>query len=84
MKVGKKILGVLKHYNCEYCHKSFTQASSLKNHIHTIHDGHKDHKCESCSKSFSHPGNLKQHIRTIHKGHKDVNLVENHLLKEEL
>ena len=39
--------------SCESCEKSFSGAGSLKTHIHTIHEGHKDHKCESCGKSYS-------------------------------
>ena len=65
MQIGKKIRGVLKNYKYESCTKSFTRALSLKNHIHTIHDGHKIHKCESCGKSFSEAG-LKKHMHTVH------------------
>ena len=43
----------------------------LKKHIHTVHEGHKDHKCESCGKSFSSRQMLKKHIHAIHEGHKD-------------
>ena len=51
---------------CESCGKSFSEAGSLKKHIHTIHEGHKGYKCESCGKSFSQAGDLKRHIHTIH------------------
>ena len=27
----------------------------LKQHIHTVHEGHKVYKCESCGQSFSEP-----------------------------
>ena len=43
----------------------------MKKHIHTVHEGHKDHNCEYCGKSFSQARNLKNHIHTIHEGHKD-------------
>ena len=56
---------------CESCSKSFSRAHGLKKHIHTIHQGHKDHKCESCGKSFSQAGYLKRHIHIVHEGHKD-------------
>ena len=56
---------------CESCVKSFSGAQYLKKHIHTVHEGHKDHKCESCSKSFSLATYLEKHIYTIHEGHKD-------------
>ena len=40
-----------KHYKCESCGKSFSEAVSLKKHItKTVHEGHKDYKCESCGK----------------------------------
>ena len=32
----------------ESCDKSFPQGGALRNHIYTIHEGHKDHKCEFC------------------------------------
>merc|ERR1711974_76813 len=67
---------------CKSCGKSFNQVGELKdhiqtiqhkkrNHIHTIHEGRKEHKCESCGKSFSDASNLKKHIHTIHEGHKN-------------
>ena len=41
-------------HKCESCSKLFSEAGHLKTHIHTIHEGHKNHKCESFStKSFS-------------------------------
>jgi len=40
----------------------------LKKHIHTVHEGHKDHKCKSWGKSFSEAGNLKKHIHKVHHG----------------
>ena len=40
-------------YKCESCGKSFFEAGILRMHIHTVHDGHKDHKCETCGKSFT-------------------------------
>ena len=49
----------------------FFEARSLRKHIRTVHEGHKDHKCESCNKSFSHAHHLRRHIHTIHEGHKD-------------
>ena len=58
-------------YKCESCGKSFSRAYSLKKHIHTVHEGHKDYKCESCDKSFSQASTLKTHIHTVHKGQKN-------------
>ena len=55
-----------KYFNCKSCGKSFSQAGYLKKHIHTVHEGLKDHKCEFCGKSFSEAGTLKKHIQTVH------------------
>ena len=51
---------------CKMCGKSFPLANALKIHIHTVHEGHKDHKCEFCGKSFSEAGYIKKHIHKIH------------------
>ena len=53
------------------CGKSFSEAGSLKKHINTIQEGHKDLKCESCGKLFSQAAHLKTHIQSVHEGHKD-------------
>ena len=56
---------------CQSCGKSFSTAASLKKHLYTVHDGHKDYNCESCGKSFSEGNKLKKHIRAVHEGRKD-------------
>ena len=56
-------------YKCESCDKAFTRPDSLRNHIHTIHEGNKDYKCKSCGKSISHAGDLKRHILRTHGRH---------------
>ena len=57
---------VLNKKKCEYCGKSFSQPEYLKKHIHTVHEGKKDHKCVFCEKLFSQSGNLKRHITSVH------------------
>ena len=52
---------------CEYCDKSFSEAHQLNRHIHTVHEGRKDHKCESCGKSFTEAATLKHHIHRVHE-----------------
>ena len=37
-------------------------------HIHTVHEGHRDHKCKFCGKSFLRADNLKSHIHKVHEG----------------
>ena len=59
--------GIAKYNKCGSCGKSFSNGATLKIHIHTIHEGHKDHKCESCGKSFTGAQYLKKHIHTIHQ-----------------
>ena len=49
------------------CCKSFSRASNLKMHIHTVHEGHRDHKCKFCGKSFLRADNLKSHIQKYMK-----------------
>ena len=55
-------------HDCESCSKSFSEVRYLKNHVHTVHEGHKDYKCEFCGKSFSNAGGLKYHNRANHGG----------------
>ena len=64
-KYPGRLLGSLE-YKCKSCSKSFSQVGTLKTHIHTIHEGHKDHKCKACGKSFSHAISLKKHTQTVH------------------
>ena len=54
------------------CEKSFTWATSLRIHIKTIHEDHKDFKCEYCGKSFTQAVNLRVHMKTIHEDQKDI------------
>ena len=70
------------YFKCESCGKSFSIARSLRNHIYTVHEDHKDYKCDSCSNSFSSVGYLKAHIHTIHKGHKDYRCEWLNILKQ--
>ena len=62
---------------CQSCGKLFSRADSLKKHIFTVHEGHKNYKCESCGKLFSGAIYLKKHIHTFHEGHRDHMMVHN-------
>ena len=59
------------HEICEFrihsSGNSFTEAGTLKKHIHTVHEGNKDHKCKICGKSFIAAQNLKKHIQIVHE-----------------
>ena len=56
---------------CHSCGKSFTAAQTLKKHIYTVHEGHKDYECDTCDKTFSQAEYLKKHIHRTHEGHKN-------------
>ena len=60
----------LKNFRCESWGNLFSEASTLKKHIH----GCKDRICDSCGKSFSYAHHLVGHIRTVHEG----SIVEHH------
>ena len=68
-----RIKGICKRYNCDHenCKKSFTEKSSLKLHIYTVHEGHKDYACNTCGKSFAQKSGLKTHFRGVHATYKD-------------
>ena len=52
-----------RNHKCHHCGKSFHESSGLKNHIKTVHEGHRDLKCNYCEKSFSVSVVLKRHIK---------------------
>ena len=58
---------IKKNHNCEFCAKSLSTATHLKQHISTAHADHKDHKCDSCGKSFTQLQDLEKHLHTVHK-----------------
>ena len=60
---------------CGSCEKSITKSTSLRVHIKTIHEHHKDFKCE-------YYGNLRVHMKKFLriKKNSNVTLVENHFL----
>ena len=44
----------------------FSEGGTLKKHILTVHEGHKEYKCNFCGKFFTHVHVFKTHIRTVH------------------
>ena len=62
-----KEVGMQKEANnfcCKSCGKCFTQKSSLKTHVKTVH---KLFESESCSESFIQANVFKNHIKAMHK-----------------
>ena len=52
-----------KPFECNICHRRYTQAGSLAVHSR-IHTQEKRFKCDECNKAFSQSSNLYTHIST--------------------
>ena len=59
--------GQTKAFKCSHlqCGQQFTNATSLKNHITTVHES-KKHRCEFCGKSFLMEHDYVTHLKTDH------------------
>ena len=53
-------------YPCDKCGKQFSQKSSLKRHIQSLHERVK-YSCDNCNKEFTLKDALKKHIQSIHE-----------------
>ena len=49
------------------CNYKVTQASDLKKHVQSVHEGVK-HNCELCEYKATQKGSLRQHVKSVHKG----------------
>lgn len=58
-----------KPYECDICHKTFSQRGNLTTHRVTVHCETKPHVCVQCGKSFAQIGNLKRH-ELVHRENK--------------
>ena len=56
-------------YGCKLCGKSFKDFLYLKDHIHFIHEGKKNHKCGTCGETFGYKAKLHLHM-SIHSNDK--------------
>ena len=61
----------VKHSNilhqCEYCHKTFSDRSTLVKHQAALHEGVR-YPCTQCHYKATQKGSLREHILAIHKG----------------
>ena len=58
-------------YECQICLAMFSQSSSLKEHIASVHEGKKPFKCSICDYSCSRGSHLTMHIASVHEGKKN-------------
>ena len=57
-----------RRYECETCHKQFTQKGSLTRHMKTVHSDKRPFVCEQyCGKAFKTRSDLKKHVRERHE-----------------
>ena len=62
-----KIVSVSKEtFKCDTCETVFTEMSSLKRHIHLVHENKEVHKCDFCEKSYTRKSDLKRHVQYSH------------------
>ena len=54
-------------HRCDLCENTFRNATLLKRHILSIHEG-LTHECQLCSKVYKTAANLKHHIEFVHEG----------------
>lgn len=52
---------------CKICHKMFSNAGNLRQHITNVHTPGEPVRCEMCSKEFKNKEYLRKHKVIIHK-----------------
>lgn len=68
LSIPNSVITKDKKYQCQYCHKFFSQPTHLEVHIRS-HVGHKPFKCKFCGRHFTQGGNLRTHQK-LHTGEK--------------
>ncbi len=57
----------MKPQECNICHKTFSNAGNLRQHITNVHTPGQPVRCELCSKEFKNKEYLRKHKVIIHK-----------------
>lgn len=66
-----------RHFQCDFCGKSFSRKANLKSHRESKHEFKIDSKakrvqCDLCNKTFKSKDNLKRHNETVSFEHKEI------------
>jgi uncharacterized Zn-finger protein len=61
---------VVKSFECDTCHQTFSSRTVLTKHLKTVHNTIKitEFKCSECSGIFKSKSNIVKHIQSKHKG----------------
>lgn len=51
------------HFNCGFCHESFTTKSRLQSHMDAEHLKDKPYRCSGCGKGYCRKINAEYHLR---------------------
>lgn len=57
----------MKPQECKICHKTFSNAGNLRQHVTNVHTPGEPVQCELCSKEFKNKEYLRKHKVIIHK-----------------
>ena len=69
MKIVKNSKGI-KNFECRASDSKFSEMSSMKEQMDSVHEGKKPFKCNICDSSFTRNHSLKTHIASVHEGNK--------------
>ena len=69
MKIVKNSKGI-KNFECRASDSKFSEMSSMKEQMDSVHEGKKPFKCNICASSFTRNYSLKTHIASVHEGKK--------------